>query len=94
MSKADDKAPPTKKTSGLLTDRVGWLMALQLLDTTWRVALPILLLSIIGIKFDNHYASAPRYTLIGFFLSLVIATALVYRQIKTLYPDFFKGGKK
>ncbi len=96
MSKADDKVktPPTKGSSGKDANREGWFIALQLLDTTWRVALPILLLSFIGAKLDKHYGTMPRYTLIGFFVSLALSTTLVYKQIKNLYPDFFKGDKK
>lgn len=94
MEKADDKMPPTVKAGGARASREGWLIAMQLLDTTWRVALPILLFSYIGIRLDKHYDSEPLYTLISFFLSLAFATLLVYRQIKNLYPSFFKGSKK
>lgn len=94
MSKAAAKKTTTPAESGKNASREGWFIALQLLDTTWRVALPILLLSYIGIQLDKHRNSTPLYTLIGFFVSLLVATTLVYKQIKALYPDFFKGDKK
>ncbi len=83
----------TPKESGILSNRQGWLIAFQLMDTTWRVAIPILLLCYIGIQIDKHNNSSPLFTLIGLFASLIISTLLVYRQIKSLYPEFFKGGK-
>ena len=67
----------------------GWVVALQLLDTGLRVAIPILVLSFVGSKLDNHFQTKPLYTLIGFFLSLAISIVLVYKQIKSAYPDFF-----
>lgn len=69
-------------------DISGKFIALQFLDTGWRVALPILLMSYIGIKIDSQNGTMPLYSLIGFFTSLVIATFLVYRQITAVYPDF------
>lgn len=85
--------PPTKRKKVEAKSLDGKVVAFQLLDTGWRVALPILLLSYVGIRLDRHYDTKPLYTLIGFFLSLAVATLLVYRQISELYPDFFKSGK-
>jgi len=77
----------------------GKMIALQFLDTGWRVALPILVLTYAGIKIDKINRTMPLCSLISFFLSLIVATYLVYLQIKSVYPDFFrelknKGGKK
>lgn len=88
-----DSPKTTPRESGIRPSREGWLIAIQLMDTTWRVALPILLLCYIGIQIDKHNHTQPLFTLIGLFLSLAIASLLVYRQIKALYPDFFKGDK-
>lgn len=68
-------------------------VALQFLDTAWRVALPILVITYIGVKLDRQNDTMPLYSLIGFFLSLIMATILVYQQIKSVYPDFFKDLK-
>lgn len=99
MSKAaakKEKTTTTKSGSKNQHSLDGWVIAMQFLDTSWRVALPIAGLSYIGIRLDDHYGTNPRFALIGLFLSLFIATALVYKQIKTAYPDFTKktGGKK
>jgi hypothetical protein len=92
-----NKAAANKTTTGRKqkppTEPDGRVIALQLTDTAWRVALPILLLSYTGIRLDRHFGTSPLYTLIGFFLSLALATLLVYRQITQLYPGFFKSGK-
>lgn len=97
MKPAAGAAKPVSKSKkaqiNLKPSREGWLIAAQLMDTTWRVALPILLLCYIGIQIDKHNTTTPAFTLIGLFLSLALSTILVYRQIKALYPDFFKGDR-
>lgn len=70
----------------------GWAFAWQFLDTSWRVALPIAGLSYLGIRLDRHFDTNPLYSLIGLFVSLFVAGALVYKQLKLVYPDFFKKG--
>ena len=99
MSKAAAKKEKTTTTKSGTKNQPGldgWVIAMQFLDTGWRVALPIAGLSYIGIRLDEHYGTNPRYALIGLFLSLFISTALVYKQITTAYPDFINkpGGKK
>lgn len=71
----------------------GWVIGLQLLDTGWRVAVPILLFSYMGVQLDKHHNTRPLFTLIGFFIALSFAITLVYRQVKTAYPDFFEKKK-
>lgn len=88
-----EAAAKTTKPSKSPSDFDGRLVALQLLDTTWRVALPILLLSWLGFKLDQHWHTKPIFILIGFFVSLIMAFLLVYRQVKSAYPDFFKPQK-
>lgn len=75
--------------------KLDWTIALQLLDTTWRVALPILLFTYAGHKLDLAMGTNPLFIVLGLFLSLAVATLLVYKQIRVAYPDFFKkGGQK
>lgn len=75
-------------------NKLDWSIGLQLLDTSWRVALPILLLTYVGHKFDLGFGTNPLFITSGLFLSIVIACLLIYRQIKIAYPDFFKKDKK
>lgn len=65
-----------------------------MMDTAWRVAIPIIVLTIAGIQLDKSNGTQPLYTLIGLFLALAASSLLVYRQIKNLYPDFFKRNEK
>ncbi len=75
--------------------KVDWTIALQLLDTSWRVAVPILALTFIGHKLDLGLRTNPLFIIIGLFVAISISIILVYRQVKIAYPDFFKkaGGK-
>ena len=50
-------------------------------DTTWRMAVPTLLLAGLGLYLDRHYTNGPWFTLIGLVLGLVIAARLVKRQL-------------
>jgi len=75
--------------------KLDWSVALQLLDTTWRVAVPILLFTYVGNKFDKALDTGPLLIIGGLFLSLAVASLLVYKQIQSAYPDFFKkAGRK
>lgn len=76
-----------KKTA--TSDATAPRMAFLLLDTSWRVALPILVLSIGGHYLDEHTHHIMLFSLTGFFISLVIATLLVYRQLCIVFPDQF-----
>lgn len=93
MNKAAAKQTTTKRGETPTPSVDGKFIALQFLDTGWRVTIPIVLFSYIGIQMDKRIRTSPLYTLIGLFLSLLLATWLVYRQIKSAYPDFFKKGK-
>lgn len=93
MKQAAAKQTTTKGENNKQPDFDGWLIGMQLLDTSWRVALPILLLSYVGISLDRHFHTNPLYSLIGFFTSLVVASILVYKQVKATYPDFFSSPK-
>lgn len=72
----------------------GYLIAFQFLDTSWRVALPIVVLSLLGHKLDQRLNSGPLFLMIGFFASLPILVLLVYRQINSAYPEIFSSKRK
>jgi len=78
----------------------GTVLALQLLDTSWRIALPIVVLSIIGVRLDQHFHTRPVLTIGSMLLALIISVTLVYKQIAAAYPEFLhgktqaKGGQK
>lgn len=80
----------TGKVAAKVPQKLDWTVALQLLDTTWRVALPILLLTYFGHKLDLGLGTNPLFIVMGLFLALAVSTLLVYRQIQVAYPHFFK----
>ena len=84
----EQKAKPQKSS------QIGGLaLAVQFMDMSLRVAVPIVVFSLLGIHLDNSHHTKPLFTLVGFLLSLLVSGYLVYRQVSVAYPDFFKGGK-
>lgn len=53
-------------------------------DTTWRIAVPVVGLTLIGIYVDKHAGSKPWLTLLGSIMGFVIAGILVKRQINAI----------
>lgn len=93
MSKAAAKKTTTRRESGDKPQTSGIFIALQFLDTGWRVALPILVISYIGIQLDKSHGTTPLYSVGGLLFSIVVSAFLVYRQIKDNFPEF-PGGKE
>lgn len=56
----------------------------SLADTTWRVAVPTVLFSALGIALDNKLDTMPLCTLIGLIVGLAAAGALVWHQIQNV----------
>lgn len=52
-----------------------------LLDTTWRITIPVVLLAGIGIYADRSFGTKPWLTLVGVAIGFVFAGMLVKRQI-------------
>lgn len=69
-------------------------VVLLLLDTSWRVALPMVTLPIAGHYLDKHTGHTMLFFFVGFFSSLVVATLLVYRQLCIVFPDQFGRYKR
>lgn len=72
--------------SGLRTEDVsaGQTVWVGLADTTWRVAVPTVLFSGLGIAADLKFETMPLWTLVGLAVGLAAAGALVWRQVKAL----------
>ena len=56
-------------------------IGLQFLDTTWRIAVPVVLFVVAGIFADRHLGTKPWLTMLGVVLGFVIAGFLVKREI-------------
>lgn len=61
----------------------------QLLDTTWRIAVPVLAFAVLGILFDRHFGTKPWVTVGASAIGFGIAALLVKRQL-----DAVKGPAK
>lgn len=54
----------------------------SLADTTWRVAVPTVLFSVVGIMLDKWLHTMPLCTLIGLVVGLAAAAKLVWDQLE------------
>ena len=72
--------PTTKSPSG--NDHFSLsTVALDLLDTTWRIAIPVVLFAGAGIFIDTKLDAAPWVTLLGTAAGFVLAGLLLKRQL-------------
>jgi len=78
MNKAADSTtkPPTEPGPSVLGTII-----LDLLDTAWRIATPMLVFSGLGIFVDKKVGTAPWITLVGLTIGLVGAGLLVRKQL-------------
>jgi F0F1-type ATP synthase assembly protein I len=88
MKKAAAHTTPTADStkSSLTIGSIG----LQFLDTLWRVGVPIILFTILGIFADRHLGTKPWLTLLGIAIGFVGAALL----IKQLISDVSTPGDK
>lgn len=56
-------------------------VGLQFLDTTWRIAVPVVIFVVLGIIADRSFGTKPWVTLAGAVLGFVAAGWLVKREI-------------
>ena len=66
--------PPDTSTVILLLGTIG--------DTTWRMFVPTIGLTVLGLLIDKQFHSTPWVMSIGIVLGIILATILVRRQIK------------
>jgi F0F1-type ATP synthase assembly protein I len=62
-------------------------IARELADTTWRIAVPVIGLTILGIIGDRSWGTKPWLTLLGSILGFVFASLLVKRQINRVTKE-------
>lgn len=78
MNKAADSTTNTSHDHDSLS--LG-AIALDLMNTAWRIAVPVLLFAGLGIVCDKHFGSQPWITLLGVVIGFVLAGLLVKRQL-------------
>ena len=78
MKKAADKT--TQDRNGKNNFTVGRL-ALDFANTTWRIAIPVLIFAGGGLYVDRQLESAPWLTLLGMVIGFIIAGMLIKKQL-------------
>lgn len=66
--------PPDKSTVVLLLGTMG--------DTTWRMFVPIIGLTVLGLLADKRFHTTPWIMIVGIVLGIALAAVLVRRQMK------------
>lgn len=92
MTKPDDEGHAATKTThdtGVQDKQVDTSSALQklrigqaLFATTWRIVIPVLIFSGLGISLDLRFGSKPWLTLVGVVIGFSMAGVLIARLIK------------
>lgn len=59
----------------------------EIVDTTWRIAVPVLLFAGIGIALDLQFDTAPWLTLLGVVIGFGFATLLIKRLLQLSEDD-------
>jgi F0F1-type ATP synthase assembly protein I len=85
MNKAADH--PTTKSDSSKDQFSLSTLALDLLDTTWRIAIPVVLFAGAGIFLDRKINSAPWFTLAGTVMGFVLAGVLLKQQLQTVQQE-------
>ena len=57
------------------------IIAVTFLDTTWRIAVPVILFAALGIWADRSFGSKPWLTLLAVVVGFVFAGLLLKRQL-------------
>jgi F0F1-type ATP synthase assembly protein I len=74
--------PTTKSPSGTSDHFSLGSLAFDFLDTSWRIAVPVVLFASIGIFADIKLGSKPWLTLLGTIIGFVFAGVLLKEQLK------------
>ena len=75
--------PTTSNAHGQASLGLGTI-ALDLLDTTWRIATPVVLLAGLGIFIDIKAHTKPWLTLVGLVVGFVCAGLLLKQQLAAI----------
>ncbi|HUS26641.1 MAG TPA: AtpZ/AtpI family protein [Nevskiaceae bacterium] len=60
------------------------IVGMTFLDTTWRMATPVILFTVLGLLADRQLGSKPWLTLLAVLIGFVFAALLVKRQIEAI----------
>ena len=82
--KEDKRVPPDRSTVILLLSTMA--------DTTWRMFVPIIGLTVGGLLLDKQFHTTPWIMIVGIIVGVVLAALLVRRQM--IYVSDKKSEKK
>ena len=74
-------AKPTTHSSSSEATLGASAVVLTFLDTTWRIAIPVVAFTVLGIAIDLHVGTKPWLTFLGVIVGFALAIALVKRQL-------------
>ncbi|HJQ08708.1 MAG TPA: AtpZ/AtpI family protein [Candidatus Saccharimonadales bacterium] len=74
-------AAKTTNSRSVKSQSVLATIGMDFLDTTWRIAVPVVALTLLGIFIDRRFDTAPGITLVMAVTGFVIAGLLVKRQL-------------
>lgn len=74
-NKGDDKTVPPDSSTVIL-------LVLTIADTTWRLFVPSIGLTIVGLLLDKHLKTTPWIMTAGVILGVMVAILLVRAQLK------------
>lgn len=80
--KDDVKNTDEKKTSDVSPEKIAIIMLGTVADTTWRLFIPSIGGTLLGLWVDKSVETTPLFTVIGVLVGSLIAFWLVYIQIK------------
>jgi len=80
-------AHPTTRSSLGKADLTVGDIAVQFLDTTWRIAVPVTIGAVLGIVADRTLDSKPWLTLLGTVAGFVLAGVLIKRQLDAVLRE-------
>tara|TARA_B100001245_G_scaffold131354_1_gene97296 strand:- start:1058 stop:1321 length:264 start_codon:yes stop_codon:yes gene_type:complete len=73
--KGDDRQQPSQKSTAVL-------LLMIAADTTWRMFVPIIGGTVLGVWLDNVYQTKPLLTIALIGVGVIIASLLVWQQMK------------
>ncbi|MDO8626380.1 MAG: AtpZ/AtpI family protein [Candidatus Magasanikbacteria bacterium] len=72
-------------------DRAYYMFALRIVgDFGASIAVPIVILALLGQWLDNRQGTEPRYLIIGFVLAAILSAKLIYRKAKIYGQEYQK----
>lgn len=84
-------AHPTTSTAGGKSPFTAGAIGLTLLDTTWRIAVPVILFAGLGIFADRSLGTKPWLTLLAVVIGFVFAGLLLKKQLEASERESFSA---